>query len=139
MVLRMPVRAMLFSSPAMPRAARMAGVEEVAAPPPPAGADSTSFLTMRPAGPVPAILERLTPRDAAILRASGEALMRPVAAGAAARGAGATGVLPAGAVALGLSGVAATGVGAAAVSALSPSARMRAILSPTLMIPPSST
>ena len=83
MVLRMPVRAMIFSSPAMPWAARMAGVVEIAPPPPPpAGAFSTSRLTMRPAGPVPVMAERLTPRVAAILRARGEALVRPVAAGA---------------------------------------------------------
>ncbi len=58
-----------------------------------AGADvtsarSTSSATMRPSGPVPRSRERSMPRSRAILRASGEALIRPPSVLAAA-GAGA--------------------------------------------------
>ena len=43
----------------------------------PTGAFSTSSATIRPSGPVPASAVRSTPRSRAILRASGDALIRP--------------------------------------------------------------
>src|SRR5262245_35909038 len=54
-------------------------------------ADSTSRLTMRPPGPLPARARRSRPDWAAIFRASGDAFTRPPAGAAPDTGAGAIG------------------------------------------------
>ena len=107
-----------------------------------AGAPSTSFFTIRPPGPVPAIVERSTPDCSAILRARGETRSRePSAAATGALVACGAGVKAAAGVATGVgSAGAAAGLALESLAGVSPLSSPRIpIAVPTAAFSPSPT
>ena len=107
----------------------------------------TSARIMRPPGPVPVRLARLTPRSVATLRASGEALMRPprerapppANAGAVERDGLGLGAAATGAPAAAATGAAAVVGAASSLGADSPSSSSMAMAAPMGTLSPSLT